>query len=1065
MVNFFIHRPIFASAIAIIMVLAGAIAYFLLPVSQFPDITPPQVVVSAHYPGASAQVVADTVTTPLEQQINGVQGMTYMSSTSSNDGSSTITITFDVGYPLSTAAVDVQNRVSQAASSLPAIVNQGGVTIKKQNPNFVLIVDLTSPDGSVDPVALSNLAYLQVVDPLKRLPGVGDVQIFGERRYSMRVWLDPDKLANLGITAVDVQNAISEQNVQVAAGKIGQSPAPAGTAFEMQVNAVGRLSDPKEFGDIVVRANSQNGSLVRLRDVARIELGALQYSSSAFFGKDPTVVLAVYQMPGSNALDLQQRVKDKMQELSKRFPKGVSYAMHYDTTRFVSASMHDVLITLGEALVLVVAVVFIFLQSWRTTIIPTIAIPVSLIATLAVMYMLGFSLNMLSLLGMVLAIGLVVDDAIVVVENVERQLEAGLKPLAATRAAMAEVTGPIIATTAVLMAVFVPVAFIPGVSGRLYNQFALTVAISVGISAFNSLTLSPALSAAFLRHRGETQFVLFRWFNAGFDWLSHAYAHGVRILIKLRWIMLGLFAAGLVATYFVWQKLPSTFLPVEDQGYFFVVIQLPDGASLERTDAVAQKARDILQNTPGVDIVGSISGLNFLTSAAQSNSAVEFAILKPWDERGPDQSASKLVEQVRGKLLQMPDAFALSFDPPSIPGIGTTGGFEFQVEDLSGRGSAALNDVTQALIAEARKQPELNPQQLFSSFSTSTPQFNYDLDRSKAKLLGLNLPDVFNTLQIYLGSLYVNDFNLFGRTFRVTIQADKDARADATDISRLYVRNASGGMVPLSTLGKLVPIVGPETVPHYNNNASALINGGAAPGFSSGQAVAAMERAAANVLPRDFGYEWTGITYQELKAGSIASVVFGLAIVFVFLILAAQYESWAMPFMVLLAVPLALFGAFIVLLLRGMQIDVYSQIGFVMLIGLAAKNAILIVEFARRRREEGLTIVEAAMEAARLRLRPILMTAFAFILGVLPLMFATGAGAASRQSIGTTVFGGMVAATILSLVFVPVFYAVIEQLRERGEKEPAKAHDDAPQQDDIEPTAEPALQPLAQAAE
>ncbi|MBZ9860399.1 efflux RND transporter permease subunit [Mesorhizobium sp. CA12] len=1065
MVNFFIHRPIFASAIAIIMVLAGAIAYFLLPVSQFPDITPPQVVVSAHYPGASAQVVADTVTTPLEQQINGVQGMTYMSSTSSNDGSSTITITFDVGYPLSTAAVDVQNRVSQAASSLPAIVNQGGVTIKKQNPNFVLIVDLTSPDGSVDPVALSNLAYLQVVDPLKRLPGVGDVQIFGERRYSMRVWLDPDKLANLGITAVDVQNAISEQNVQVAAGKIGQSPAPAGTAFEMQVNAVGRLSDPKEFGDIVVRANSQNGSLVRLRDVARIELGALQYSSSAFFGKDPTVVLAVYQMPGSNALDLQQRVKDKMQELSKRFPKGVSYAMHYDTTRFVSASMHDVLITLGEALVLVVAVVFIFLQSWRTTIIPTIAIPVSLIATLAVMYMLGFSLNMLSLLGMVLAIGLVVDDAIVVVENVERQLEAGLKPLAATRAAMAEVTGPIIATTAVLMAVFVPVAFIPGVSGRLYNQFALTVAISVGISAFNSLTLSPALSAAFLRHRGETQFVLFRWFNAGFDWLSHAYAHGVRILIKLRWIMLGLFAAGLVATYFVWQKLPSTFLPVEDQGYFFVVIQLPDGASLERTDAVAQKARDILQSTPGVDIVGSISGLNFLTSAAQSNSAVEFAILKPWDERGPDQSASKLVEQVRGKLLQMPDAFALSFDPPSIPGIGTTGGFEFQVEDLSGRGSAALNDVTQALLAEARKQPELNPQQLFSSFSTSTPQFNYDLDRSKAKLLGLNLPDVFNTLQIYLGSLYVNDFNLFGRTFRVTIQADKDARADATDISRLYVRNASGGMVPLSTLGRLVPIVGPETVPHYNNNASALINGGAAPGFSSGQAVAAMERAAANVLPRDFGYEWTGITFQELKAGSIASVVFGLAIVFVFLILAAQYESWAMPFMVLLAVPLALFGAFVVLLLRGMQIDVYSQIGFVMLIGLAAKNAILIVEFARRRREEGLTIVEAAMEAARLRLRPILMTAFAFILGVLPLMFATGAGAASRQSIGTTVFGGMVAATILSLVFVPVFYAVIEQLRERGEREPAKAHDDAPQQDEIEPTAEPALQPLAQAAE
>ncbi|RWK56766.1 multidrug efflux RND transporter permease subunit [Mesorhizobium sp.] len=1058
MVNFFIHRPIFASSIAVIMVLAGTICYFLLPVSQFPDITPPQVVVSANYPGASAQVVADTVTTPLEQQINGVEGMTYMSSSSSNDGSSTITVTFEVGYPLSTAAVDVQNRVSQAASSLPAIVNQGGVTIKKQNPNFVLIVNLTSPDGSVDPVALSNLAYLQVVDPLKRLPGVGDVQIFGERRYSMRVWLDPDKLANLGITAVDVQNAIAEQNVQVAAGKIGQSPAPAGTAFEMQVNAVGRLSDPKEFGDIIVRADAANGSLVRLRDVARIELGALQYSSSAFFGEDPTVVLAVYQMPGSNALDLQQRVKDKMQELSARFPKGVSYAMHYDTTRFVSASMHDVLVTLGEALVLVVAVVFIFLQSWRTTIIPTIAIPVSLVATLVVMYMFGFSLNMLSLLGMVLAIGLVVDDAIVVVENVERQLEAGLKPLAATRAAMAEVTGPIIATTAVLMAVFVPVAFIPGVSGRLYNQFALTVAISFGISAFVSLTLTPALSAAFLRHRRATQFVLFRWFNTGFDRLSHAYANGVRILIRLRWIMLGLFAAGLVATYFVWQRLPSTFLPVEDQGYFFVVIQLPDGASLERTDAVARKVRDVLQNTPGVEIVGSISGLNFLTNAAQSNSAVEFAILKPWDQRGPDQSASKLVADVRSKLMEIPEAFALSFDPPSIPGIGTTGGFEFQVEDLTGRGSAALNDATQAVLAEARKQPELNPQQLFSSFSTSTPQFNYDLDRNKAKLLGLSLPDVFSTLQIYLGSLYVNDFNLFGRTFRVTIQADKDARAGAADISRLYVRNASGGMVPLSTLGKLVPIVGPETVPHYNNNASALINGGAAPGFSSGQAVAAMERAAATALPKDFGYEWTGITYQELKAGSIASIVFGLAMVFVFLILAAQYESWAMPFMVLLAVPLALFGAFVALLMRGMQIDVYSQIGFVMLIGLAAKNAILIVEFARRRREEGLSIVDAAMEAARLRLRPILMTAFAFILGVLPLMFSTGAGAASRQSIGTTVFGGMVAATILSLVFVPVFYAVIEQLRERGSNS-------EPVAEPTEPTAEPAFERLAEAAE
>jgi hydrophobe/amphiphile efflux-1 (HAE1) family protein len=1050
MVGFFIERPIFASAIAVILVLAGSICYFLLPVSQFPDITPPQVVVSAVYPGASAQVVADTVTTPLEQQINGVAGMTYMSSSSSNDGSSTITITFDVGYPLSIAAVDVQNRVAQAASSLPPIVNQAGVTIKKQNPNFVLIVNLTSPDKSVDPVALSNYAYLQIVDPLKRLEGVGDVQIFGERRYSMRIWLDPDKLANLGITAVDVQNAIAEQNVQVAAGKIGQSPAPAGTPFEMQVNATGRLSNVTEFGDIVVRADANAGSVVRLRDVARIELGALQYTSTAFFGEDPTVVLAIYQMPGSNALALQQRVKDKMQELSKRFPKGIDYAMHYDTTRFVSASMHDVVVTLIQALLLVVAVVYIFLQSWRTTIIPTIAIPVSLIATLVVMQLLGFSLNMLSLLGMVLAIGLVVDDAIVVVENVERQLEAGLKPLEAARAAMKEVTGPIIATTAVLMAVFVPVAFIPGVAGRLYNQFALTVAISVGISAFNSLTLSPALSAAFLRHRGEVRFAPFRWFNSGFSWLSHAYAESVRVLIRWRVAMLTLFVLAVGATYLLSLRIPSTFLPVEDQGYFFVVVQLPDGASLERTDAVAKQVRDILKSTPGVDIVGSISGLNFLTQAAQSNSAVEFAILKPWDQRTPEQGASNIVASVRPKLLGLPGAIALSFDPPSIPGLGTTGGFEFQVEDLTGRGSVALNDVAQALIAEARKQPELNPQQLFTSFSTSTPQFNYDLDRNKAKLLGLKLPDVFNTLQIYLGSLYVNDFNLFGRTFRVTLQADKDARATPSDLSRLYVRNATGGMVPLSTLGTLRAIAGPETVPHYNNYASALINGGAAPGYSSGQAVAAMERAAAAVLPRDFAFEWTGITFQELKAGSIATIVFALAIVFVFLILAAQYESWSMPFMVLLAVPLALFGAMLALWLRGRQIDVYSQIGFVMLIGLAAKNAILIVEFAKRRREDGLDIVEAAMMAARLRLRPILMTAFAFILGVVPLMFATGAGAASRQSIGTTVFGGMLAATILTLAFVPVFYALIEQLRESRLGEPAAAREP------VEGHAEPA---------
>ncbi len=1046
MIEFFIHRPIFASAIAIIMTLAGGICYFLLPVSQFPDITPPQIVVAANYPGASAQVVADTVTTPLEEQINGVPGMLYMSSTSSNDGSSRIIISFDVGYPIDVAALDVQNRVSQAASSLPALVNQSGVTIAKQIPNFTVLVSLDSPDDSVDFASVSNYAYLQILDPLKRLPGVGDVQLFGERRYSMRVWLDPDRMANLGITAVDVQNVIAEQNVQVAGGKIGQSPAPRGTPFEMQINAVGRLSDPQQFADIVLRADPATGAAIRLRDVARVELGALLYSSSVSFNGKQSVVLAVFQAPGSNALDLQSQVKAKMDELSQRFPKGIAYHMFYDTTRFVSAAMNDVVITLVEALALVIAVVFIFLQSVRTTIIPTIAIPVSLIATLVVMYLLGFSLNMLSLLGMVLAIGLVVDDAIVVVENVERQLESGLSPLAATRKAMQEVTGPIIATTAVLLAVFVPVAFIPGVAGSLYNQFALTVAISVAFSAFNSLTLSPALSAAFLRHRGAAKFVLFRWFNTGFHWVSHNYAHSIAGLVRWRWALLGLFLMAIGSTYALWQRIPSTFLPVEDQGYFFVVIQLPDGASLERTEAVARQSEEILRGTGGVDFVGSVVGFNFLSFASQSNSAVQFAVLKPWDERPPEQGASALREAVQPRLLQIPDALVLAFDPPSIQGLGATGGFEFQVEDMGGRRSVALNDATQALIAEARKQPEINPHQLFTTFSTSSPQFDYDLDRDKAKLLGLNLPDIFNTLQIYFGSLYVNDFNLFGRTFRVTLQADQNARANPTDISRLYVRNSAGDMVPLSTLGSLKPTVGPETVTHYNNYPSALINGAAAPGYSSSQAAAAMERTAAATLPRDFSFEWTGITYQEIRAGSIAALVFALAIVFCFLILAAQYESWSMPFMVLLSVPLALLGALLALWLRGMQIDVYSQIGFVMLVGLAAKNAILIIEFAKRRRQEGLDIIAAAAEAARLRLRPILMTAFAFILGVVPLMYATGAGAASRQSIGTTVFGGMLIATILTLIFVPVFYAVIEQWREglsaspvEGERKPEAA--------------------------
>ena len=1033
MVNFFIRRPIFASSVAIIMVLTGLISFKLLPVSQFPEITPPEVTVSATYPGASAQVVADTVTTPLEQQISGVPGMAYMSSVSSNDGSSTITITFNVGYPINIAAVDVQNRISQATPQLPAIVNQGGIVVQKKNPNFVLIINLQSKDGSIDGIGLSNYAYLQLVDPLKRLPGVSDVTIFGERRFSMRVWVDPDKMARLGITAVDVQNAIAEQNVQVAAGKIGEAPAPSGTMFEYQVNALGRLSTPTEFGNIILKAGTSSNATVRLRDVARIELGALEYSSSAHLDNKPTIVIGIFQMPSSNALELDRQVRAKMNELSRHFPKGMSYSIKYDTTKFVSASMREVVITLVAALLLVFAVILLFLQSWRTMVIAGIAIPVSLIGTLTIMEIVGFSLNTVSLLGMVLAIGLVVDDAIVVVENVERQLEHGATPMDAVTIAMGEVTGPIVATSAVLGAVFVPVAFLPGITGQLYRQFALTIAISVGLSAFNSLTLTPALSAWLLRYTPAPNFWIFTAFNRFFERARDDYGRLVGRIIAARWKALGFFLGGIAMTYVLFVRVPQTFLPVEDQGYFFVIIQLPDGASLERTDNVARTVRKVLLSTPGVQNVVSISGLNFLTFANQSNSAAEFAILKPWEERGRGETASDIVNAVRPRLLAIPQAIALSFDPPSIPGLGSTGGFAFEVEDLTGQGSKALDAATQAVIAEARKQPEIDGRQVFTTFSTSTPQFNYDLDRTKAKLLGLSLPDIFNTLQIYLGSLYVNDFNLYGRTFRVTVQAEKKARGNPRDLSRLYVRNKGGGMVPLGTLGRLRPTVGPETISHYNIYGSALVNGGPKPGYSSGEAILAMERAARISLPRDFGYEWTGITFQELKVGSIEKLVFGISIAFVFLFLAALYESWSMPFMVILSVPLAIFGAILALWLRGKEVDVYSQIGFVMLIGLSAKNAILIVEFARRLREKGEGIVQAAMEAARLRLRPILMTAFAFILGVLPLMFASGAGAASRQSIGTTVFGGMLAATFLSLGLVPVFYAVIERLRSKGE--------------------------------
>jgi HAE1 family hydrophobic/amphiphilic exporter-1 len=1040
MVDFFITRPIFASVVALVMVLAGVVGYVLLPVAQFPEIAPPQVVVSTAYAGASAQTVADTVTTPLEQQINGVQGMSYMSSVSANDGTSTITITFDVGYNVDIAAVDVQNRVAQATGQLPAIVNQGGITIQKKQPSFTLIVNLVSPDGSVDALGLSNYAYLQLVDPIKRLEGVSDVTIFGEKRYAMRIWLNPDRLAELGVTAAQVQAAIAEQNQQVAGGKLGEAPSPPGQQFELQINTLGRLSDVTHFEDIVVRAGNASSAMVRLKDLGRVELGAQSYDSNAYIDGKPTVLMAVYQLPGANALALDKLVRDKMAELGANFPPGIAYQIKYDTTMFVSASLREVTITLAESLGLVFLVVFIFLQSWRTTLIPAISIPVSLIGTLAVMKVAGFSLNTVSLLGLVLAIGLVVDDAIVVVENVKRQIDDGKWPLDAAKAAMKEVTGPILATTAVLMAVFVPVAFLPGITGQLYRQFALTIAISVALSAFNSLTLSPALCAVLLKPKSGEQAWAFRIFNAGFGWLADRFAASVRTTSRYWPVMFLLLAATAGGTYLISRAIPSSFVPVEDQGYFFIVMQLPDGAALTRTEAVARQVRAIVMERPEVQDVVEITGINFLTNSSQANSAVAFAILKPWGERlGAAHAAQSIVSALRPRLLAIPAAIALSFDPPSIPGLGTTGGFEFEVQDRTGVGAGKLDAVTQAFLAEARKQPELNGQQLLTTFGASTPQLDFVLDRDKAKQLGLSLTDVFATMQTYLGSLYINDFNLFGRTFRVIAQADGGGRNDPLDFSKIFVPTAEGGVLPLDAVGRLQPTTGPATVPHYNMYGSAQISGGAAAGFSSDQAVAAMQRAAATALPLGFGFEWTGVIYQQLKAGSAAMLIFALAFVFVFLSLAAQYESWSMPFMVLLSVPFALFGALFALWLRGLELDVYGEIGLVMLIGLSSKNAILIVEFAKRLREEGEPVLQAAMAAAKLRLRPILMTAFAFILGVSPLVIAAGAGGASRESLGTTVFGGMLVATVLGLVFTPVFYVTIERLREnrRPEAKPA----------------------------
>ena len=1036
LVDFFIGRPVFASVLAILITFAGAVCIPLLPVAQFPRITPPTVSVRSSYPGASAEVVEGSVTIPLEQQINGVEGMLYMSSTSNNDGSSSITVTFEVGYDLNIAAVDVQNRIAVALPQLPEEVQRAGITVRRVSTDLTIVVNLISPDGSRDDVFLSNWADINISDRVKRLNGVGDVVLFGERRYSMRVWLDPDKLAKLGVTSQDVVSSLREQNQQVAAGVLGQPPAPNGLAFQYALTARGRLETPEEFSQIVLRTRP-DGSILRVADVARVELGEQSYVNFSRLGLSPSTGVAVFALPSANALDVAKAVHAEMEKIAPRFPAGVAYRILYEPTRFVTESIKEVIWTLVEAMLLVVFVVYVFLETFRATIIPAITVPVSLVGTFAAMAVLGFSVNTFTLFGLVLAIGLVVDDAIVVVENVTRMIEdRKLPPREATMLGMREVTAPIVAISLVLMAVFMPVAFIPGTSGRLYQQFALTIAFSVAISAFNALTLSPALCAIFLRGEHRVKNVFFRWFDAGFQRFTSAYEKGGAAAIASWPLVLAIFGGLIAATVLLYTRLPTAFVPNEDLGYFIVSVQLPDGSSLERTNEVTREVVTKLLAIPGVASGVVNGGTDFLTGAAASNAAACYMILKPWDERHtPEVQLDAILGRARRELGQIPTAVVAAFNPPPIRGLGSTGGFQMQIQDLVHQSFPDFAKRVSSLVEAANASGQVTG--VVSSLRTNIPQYSVEIDRTKAKALGLSLSDVFGTLEVYLGGYYVNDFNRFGRVYRVTVQAEPNERALPEDVTKLYTRNATGEMVPLSTIARVKSIVGPQTISHYNLFRTAALTGSAAPGRSSGQAIHDMEALANKTLPEGTSFEWTGLSLQEIRAGGAAPILFGLALIVVYLTLAALYESWVLPFAIMLVVPLAVLGALFAQWLRGLANDVFCQVGLVMLVGLASKNAILVVEFAKMLREQGESIERAALHAARVRLRPILMTSFAFIFGVIPLVIATGAGSASRNSLGTAVFGGMLLSTFLSLAVVPVFFVLIERVRERFSGAPA----------------------------
>jgi len=1023
-VAFFVDRPVFATVVAVLITLAGLISLPLLPVSQFPPIVPPTVQVSANYTGASAEVVERTLTIPIEEQVNGTEGMLYMASTSANDGQMSLTVTFALGRDPDIAAVNVDNRVAVAEPRLPEEVRRFGITVRKQSPDLTMVVNLLSPDGSRDALFLSNYALIHVVDALKRVPGVGDISIFGERRYAMRVWLDPERLSKLGLTARDVVAAVRDQNAQIASGRSGAPPAPGGQQLEIPFVTEGRLSTEEEFRRIVVRAEP-DGSLLELGDVARVELGAQSYAGFTRLSGQPTVTIGVFQLPEANALDVSAAVRAELARLGESFPPGVASLVRYDPTRFVAESIREVLETLLAAILLVFLVVYVFLQDWRTTLIPAVTIPVSLIGTFAVLNAIGLSINTITLFALVLAIGLVVDDAIVVVENVARLLAAGVPRREAVRRSMGEVTSAIVAATLVLGAVFVPVAFLPGTTGLLLRQFGLAVSCAVLISLLNALTLSPALCALWMRPERERKPRAFRAFDRGFGAVTAAYDRGVRALLPRRGAVLATFLAFGAATLALFRAVPTGFIPEEDQGYFITSLQLPDGAALERTLEVAKQVEKILLGTPGVAGTNLFGGFDALTGTFPANVGSVFVTLRPWDERSGDgQSLEAVFASVRPRLAAIPGARVLALNPAPIRGLSRTGGFEMQLQDRAGGALADLAAAAQRVVEEAERSPELR--NVFTTFRPATPQVQVHVDRAKARALGVPVSDVFETLQVFLGGLYVNDFDRFGRVFRVFAQAEGEFRARPEDVSRLWTRSEGGAMVPLSTLVRLERGVGPRDVAHYNVYRSARIQGEAAPGFSSGQALDRMEAIARDVLPPAMSFEWTGTAYQERQAGREAQLILLLSLAVVFLFLAAQYESWSLPLVIMLAVPLAFLGALGAQALRGLPNDIYSQIGLVTLIGLASKNSILIVEFAKRRREEGASLVDAAREAAEIRFRPVLMTALAFVLGVVPLVVASGAGAAARRSLGTAVFGGMLVATALSLVLVPGLYVIVQ---------------------------------------